>query len=82
VQEARGGFGVLDPTASMQPAPIAHSILSAAHLVGQDPDALEHGIALVQCAIGLGLLFRPTVKPALLVSFDWALVRPHASATV
>ena len=30
--------------------------------------------ALVQVAIGLGLLYRPTVKLALLVSFGWVLV--------
>lgn len=30
--------------------------------------------ALIQVAIGLGLLYRPTVKPALLLSFGWALV--------
>ena len=30
--------------------------------------------ALVQVAIGLGLLYRRTVKPALAVSFVWALV--------
>ena len=30
--------------------------------------------ALVQVAIGLGLLYRPTVKPALVVSFGWVLV--------
>jgi hypothetical protein len=28
--------------------------------------------ALVQVAIGLGLLYRPTIKPALVVSFFWA----------
>ena len=30
--------------------------------------------ALVQVAIGLGLIYRPTVKPALLASFGWVLV--------
>jgi hypothetical protein len=30
--------------------------------------------ALIQVAIGLGVLYRPTVKPALAASFAWALV--------
>ena len=32
------------------------------------------GFALVQIAIGFGLLYRPTVKPALAASFGWVLV--------
>jgi hypothetical protein len=35
---------------------------------------LNTAFALVQVAIGLGILYRPTVKPALALSFFWALV--------
>jgi hypothetical protein len=65
---------VVESTASMQPGPIGHPILSAAHLAGQNLVLWNTSFALIQCAIGLGLLFRPTVKPALLASFAWVLV--------
>jgi hypothetical protein len=64
----------IEPTASMQPAPVGRPILWAAHLVGQNLTLWNTLFALVQCLIGLGLIYRPTVKPALAVSFAWALV--------
>ncbi len=65
---------VIEPSAQMQPALVGHSILSAAHIAGQHLTLWNTLFALVQCLIGLGLLNRPTVKPALLVSFAWTLV--------
>jgi hypothetical protein len=64
----------IEPTASMQPAPVGQPILWAAHLVGQNLTLWNTLFTLVQCLIGLGLLWRPTVKPALAASFTWVLV--------
>jgi hypothetical protein len=64
----------IEPMLSMQPAWLAHSIHWAGHLAGSDLTVWNTLFALVQCAIGLGLLYRPTVRPALALSFGWALV--------
>jgi hypothetical protein len=65
---------VIEPAAMMQPAWIGRSIVSAAHFAGHNLALWDTLFGLVQVAIGLGLLFRPTVRPALLASFAWALV--------
>jgi type IV secretory pathway VirB2 component (pilin) len=64
----------IEPMLSMQPAWLAHSIHWAGHLAGSNLTVWNTLFALVQCVIGLGLLYRPTVKPALALSFGWALV--------
>jgi hypothetical protein len=64
----------IEPMLSMQPAWLASSIHWAGHLAGSDLIVWNTLFALVQCAIGLGLLYRPTVKPALALSFGWTLV--------
>lgn len=64
----------IEPMLSMQPAWLASSIHWAGHLAGSDLVLWNTVFALVQCAIGLGLLYRPTVRPALALSFGWALV--------
>jgi type IV secretory pathway VirB2 component (pilin) len=66
--------GTIEPMLSMQPAWLAHSIHWAGHLAGSNLTVWNTLFALVQCAIGLGLLYRPTVKPALALSFGWTLV--------
>jgi hypothetical protein len=65
---------VIEPSAMMQPAWIGHSIISAAHFAGHDLALWDTLFGLVQVLIGLGLLYRRTVRPALLASFGWALV--------
>lgn len=65
---------VVEPMTVMQPAWAKESILWAAHIAGGDLAFWNTGFALVQCLIGIGLLYRPTVKPALAVSFAWVLV--------
>jgi len=65
---------VIEPNAAMQPAWIGNSIISAAHFAGHNLALWDTMFGLVQVAIGLGLLFRATVRPALLASFGWALV--------
>jgi hypothetical protein len=65
---------VIEPAALMQPGWVRRPILWASDLVGGDLALWNTLFALVQCAIGLGLIYRRTVKPALILSFAWALV--------
>ncbi len=57
-----------------QPAGVAHFLVSVVALV--EPRLLLWNplFAATQIAIGLGLLYRPTVRPAIVVSIAWALV--------
>ncbi|HEY5319039.1 MAG TPA: hypothetical protein VIJ20_13710 [Solirubrobacteraceae bacterium] len=65
--------GVIDPNAVGQPAIIADPITWIAKLIEPHVAVFNGFAATLQVAIGLGLLCRRTVKPALLVSFVWAL---------
>jgi hypothetical protein len=56
-----------------QPNWVASSVTWGAHHLASNQDLFNTLFALVQIAIGVGLLYRPTVKPALAVSFVWAL---------
>ena len=47
-------------------------ITNVGNFVGPHVAVWNTFFALIQVAIGLGLLFRPTVRPALAVSFFWA----------
>lgn len=59
---------------SGQPHWLVTTINWSAHLYGS-PSALFNTLAaLIQVLIGLGLLYRRTVKPAIAVSIAWALV--------
>ncbi len=57
-----------------QPAWVASSVNWGANAIHSDQVLLNTLAALAQLAIGFGLLYRPTVKPALVLSFAWALV--------
>jgi hypothetical protein len=57
-----------------QPGWLGSSIKWAAHLASHNPSVWNTLFALVQVLIGIGLLYRPTVKPALAVSFVWVFV--------
>jgi hypothetical protein len=52
---------------------LASPILWASRLVGHDAIALNTAFALIQLAIGAGLLWRPAVKAALAGSIAWSL---------
>ena len=65
---------VIEPSAQGQPAWIGRPIISAAHFAGHNLTLWNTLFALVQVGIGLGLIFRRTARPALLVSFAWAFV--------
>jgi hypothetical protein len=64
----------IEATVPMQPSWAGQPILWAAHLAGHDLGLWNTLFALTQCAIGLGLIYRRTVKPALALSFAWAFV--------
>src|SRR5271168_5257170 len=55
-----------------QPAVISWIIINVGHFVGPHVAVWNTFFALIQVAIGGGLLFRRTIRPALVVSFFWA----------
>lgn len=71
---SHGFIEMIMGTTSGQPGWISGSITWAAHIAEHNLDVFNTLFALVQCFIGLGLLCRRTVKPALAISFAWALV--------
>ncbi len=58
--------------ASGQPEPISWLITTAGHFLSPDVAVWNALFATVQVLIGVGLLYRPTVRPALVTSFFWA----------
>jgi hypothetical protein len=70
---SKGFIALLTGTASGQPYWLASSIDWAAHITRHDMAVFNTVFALIQVAIGLGLLYRRTVKGALVLSFAWAL---------
>ena len=65
--------GVLLPNAAGQPGIIASPITWIANLIEPHVVIFNAFAATLQVLIGLGLLYRRTVKPALLASFGWAI---------
>jgi hypothetical protein len=65
--------GVILPSAQGQPAIISSLITHMAHLMAAQPVLTDLVFAGIQLLIGAGLLIRETVKPALVLSFVWAL---------
>jgi hypothetical protein len=70
---SKGFIAMLTGTASGQPYWAASSIDWVAHITQHDMTVFNTLFALIQVSIGLGLLYRRTVKPALALSFAWAL---------
>jgi hypothetical protein len=70
---SKGFVQTIFATASGQPAWFASTIRWGAHLAQNNLTTFNTAFALIQVLIGIGLLYRPTVKPALAVSFAWAL---------
>lgn len=71
---SKGFIQMMMSNASGQPGWLASTITWAAHLAQRDLTVFNTLFALTQVLIGIGLLYRPTVKPALAVSFAWVLV--------
>ncbi len=68
----RGFIEALTGNALGEPSWLADSVNWAANIVQSEQALLNTLFALVQITIGLGLLHRRTVKPALMLSFVWA----------
>ncbi|HEU4978676.1 MAG TPA: hypothetical protein VFT42_07270 [Solirubrobacteraceae bacterium] len=64
--------GIILPSAAGQPGVIAGPITWIARLIEPHVAVFNAGAATLQVLIGLGLLYRPSVKAALLASFAWA----------
>jgi hypothetical protein len=62
---------VLAPSAAGQPAVVAWPVHEFAQLVSRQPFAFNAVFATAQLLIGIGLLSRSTVKPALVLSMAW-----------
>ena len=65
--------GVIDPNASGQPGVIGKPIAWVGEVVGPHQAIFVVLAALAEISIGIGLLVPRTVKPALALSFVWAL---------
>src|ERR1700722_7203417 len=64
---------VILPAAQGQPGLVSSAITHMAHLIALQPAATNAVFAGMQILIGVGLLIRQTVRPALALSFAWAL---------
>jgi len=64
---------VIAPAAQGQPGFVAAPIRLAGHIILWAPGPFNAVFALIQLAIGLGLLSRRTVRPALVLSVLWSL---------
>jgi hypothetical protein len=71
---SKGFIAMLTAMAPGQPHWLSASIDWSAHLAGRNLDVYNTLFALAQLAIGAGLLYRPTVKLALLGTFAWSLI--------
>lgn len=70
---SRGFIQMLTGMAAGQPTWLASSLTWAAHTAGHNLAVFNTLFALVQVAIGLGLLYRPAARLALLASIAWAI---------
>jgi hypothetical protein len=71
---SKGFIDMLTQMMPGQPHWLGSSMQWAANIAAGDLTLFNTLFALTQVFIGLGILYRPTVKPALAVSFGWALV--------
>jgi hypothetical protein len=60
-------------TAAGNPGPVAHSIAWNASVVDHHAVVTNSAFALIQILIGLGIAWRPALKPALAASVVWSL---------
>ncbi len=70
---SKGFSQMLAATAPGNPAVIADPINWSAKIIAGHPTATNAIFALIQVAIGLGIAWRPALKPALGASVVWAL---------
>jgi len=65
--------GVILPMTQGQPGIVSSAMTHVTHLISVQPALADSVFAGIQILIGMGLLIRETVKPALVLSFVWAL---------
>jgi hypothetical protein len=70
---SKGFIQMLTGMAAGQPAWLASSLTWSAHTAGHNLTVYNTLFAVVQVAIGLGLLYRPTVRSALALSIAWSV---------
>jgi hypothetical protein len=70
---SKGFIQMLTGMAGGQPTWLASSLTWSAHTAGHNLAVYNTVFALGQVAIGFGLLYRPTVRPALALSIAWAI---------
>ncbi len=68
-----GFIATLKSTAAGQPGWVHDSVIWGANIAAQNLSVWNTLFALVQVLIGIGLLYRPAVKPALILNCAWAL---------
>jgi hypothetical protein len=71
---SKGFPAMLLAMASGQPRWLASSVTWGAHAAAHNLAVFNTAFALIQVLIGVGLLYRPAVRAALLASFAWVLV--------
>jgi hypothetical protein len=71
---SRGFVEFLQANAPGQPGWLHSSILWGAHVAGGNLTVYDTLFGLFQVAVGFGLLYRPTVKAAIVASLPWAFV--------
>jgi len=69
-----GFIQMLTGMAPAQPHWLASTLLWGAHTMQHHQVLYNSLSALIQIGIGVGILYRPTVKQALVVSFVWSLI--------
>jgi hypothetical protein len=70
---SRGFLRMIDAEAAGQPAWLASLLHWGVRMANGNLAVWNSLFAVTQVAIGLGLLYRPLVKPALIASFAWSL---------
>jgi len=70
----KGFIQLLQGVTGGQPGWVASSVNQGAATMQSHQAIFNTGAGLLQLAIGLGILYKRTTKPAILVSFAWALV--------
>jgi len=70
----KGFVQMLQGMTSGQPGWVASSVNQGALTMQSHQALFNTGAAVIQIAIGLGILYKRTTKPAIIVSFAWALV--------
>jgi hypothetical protein len=69
----KGFIGLLQGLTGGQPGWVASSVNQGAATMQSHQVLFNTGAALIQIAIGFGILYKRTTKPAILLSFAWVL---------